>query len=244
MNIDFGYKILELKNYLSNNEFILLESLINNFDIELNEINGSLGFLQWSNEVQYQCSNIDNERYLKMSDSNNITYDDFCFLKKLNDEHGFGTDDYFNFLLTHKIDVLKTNEIYSLLSKSYNNILFDLFNKKIDQKFIDSLFGHINVYPEGSFIRKHFDRDPTNERIFTTIFFLNNDRKIEDGSILKLYTKDGEIEVIPNFKTCVLLEHTNFNYIHEVTKNLSKDIRYSIYSPFTINDYNEKLINV
>ena len=102
--------------------------------------------------------------------------------------------------------------------------------------------GNINVYPNGSFIRKHTDNDPDGNRLFTMLFFLNDNRTTEDGSILKLYTNDGIIDVIPDFRKCILIEHQKYNYTHEVTKNLSNNVRYSIYSPFTINDYNIKLM--
>ena len=43
-----------------------------------------------------------------------------------------------------------------------------------------------------------------------------------------------------NINKCVLIELQKYKYVHEVTKNLSKDIRYSVYCPFTIKDYKEK----
>jgi Rps23 Pro-64 3,4-dihydroxylase Tpa1-like proline 4-hydroxylase len=88
---------------------------------------------------------------------------------------------------------------------------------------------------------QHKDNDPDGKRLFTILFFLNSDRNIDQGSLLKLYTNNDVINVVPNFNQCILLEHQNYNYTHEVTHNLVDDVRYSIYSPFTISDYNEKL---
>jgi hypothetical protein len=244
MNLDFDYKIFDLENYLTKDEFVKLNTSLINFDVNVDEINSSLGFLQWSNDVENKVKEIDPIRYNKIVESYSLNYMDYCFLNKLNDQYGFNENDYFNFLLTHNCGLLKNNGIYDLIFKCYENILFELFNKKIKTNFKDSLVGHINVYPEGSFIKKHFDSDPNGERLFTAVFFINNDRKFDDGSLLKLYTKNGEIEVLPNFNKCVLIEHQKYNYIHEVTKNLSKDIRYSVYCPFTIKDYKEKLEDV
>ncbi len=73
------------------------------------------------------------------------------------------------------------------------------------------------------------------------MFFLNNGRTKEDGSLLRIHSKNDIIDLIPDYRYCVLLEHQKYNLTHEVTMNLSDNIRYSIYSPFTIKDYEEKL---
>lgn len=242
MDINFDYKIFNLEHYLSSDEFDKLNSLITDFDVDVYDIKSTLGFLQWSDRVQNTLKENDLNRYEKINELYSIDYNDYRYLDYLNSEYGFNEEDYFNFLLTYRNDVLRTNGIYDLLTESYKNILFEIFGLKIDPLFQNSLIGHINVYPQGSFIKKHFDSDPNNERLFTAVFFLNNDRKFNDGSLLKLYTKNGEIEILPDFKKCVLIEHKNYNYIHEVTKNLSEDIRYSVYCPFTINDYKQKFI--
>lgn len=243
MNLDFDYKIYDLKDLIDDYEFNRLENLIDYFNINLKEIKSALGFLQWSENVQNTIKDIDLLRFNRIDSEYQITYDDFKFLKNLNDEFGFKDEDYFNFFLTHPIQCLKDDGIYSILSNVYEKIIFDLFNKNVKNEHKENLMGNINVYPKGSFIRKHTDNDPDGNRLFTILFFLNNNRTIEDGSILKLYSKDGIINIIPDFKKCVLIEHQKYNYTHEVTENLSNDVRYSIYSPFTINDYNLKLMD-
>lgn len=242
MNLDFDYKIYNLGDLLGGDEFTRLEGLINKFNIDLKEIRSALGFLQWSNSVQEQVKDIDLLRYNRIDSNYEITYDDFLFLRNINDEYGFYDDDYFNFFLTHPIECLKKKGIYEILLKVYEGIIYDLFSKKVKEEFKSNLLGNINVYPNGSFIRKHIDNDPDGNRLFTILFFLNNNRTSEDGSILKLYTNDGTIDVVPDFRKCILLEHQKYNCTHEVTKNISNDVRYSIYSPFTINDYNLKLM--
>jgi Rps23 Pro-64 3,4-dihydroxylase Tpa1-like proline 4-hydroxylase len=215
---------------------------VHNFNIELNEIRSALGFLQWSDRVQNRVSEIDLLRFNRIEENYTISYDDFQFLRNLNEEYGYYDGDYFNFFLTHPIQCLKDNGIYKILSKVYQLILFDLFKKEIKDEHKESLMGNINVYPKGSFIRKHTDNDPDGNRLFTMLFFLNDNRTYNDGSILKLYTNNGVVDIIPYFKKCILIEHQKYNYTHEVTKNISSNVRYSIYSPFTINDYNLKLM--
>lgn len=243
MNLEFDYKIYDLDKLLSFDEFTQLENLVSDFDINFNKIKSALGFLNWSDRVQNKTSEIDLLRFNKIKENYEITYDDFQFLRNLNEEYNYFDGDYFNFFLTHPIQCLKDDGIYEILNKVYQSILFDLFNKKVKEQHKQNLMGNINVYPQGSFIRKHSDNDPDGNRLFTILFFLNDKRTYEEGSILKLYTNNGVVEVIPDFKKCILIEHQKYNYIHEVTKNTSNNTRYSIYSPFTINDYNLKLMD-
>jgi Rps23 Pro-64 3,4-dihydroxylase Tpa1-like proline 4-hydroxylase len=243
MNLGFDYKVYNLENLLDSDEFTRLGELVHNFNIRLNEIKSTLGFLQWSDRVQNRVSEIDLLRFNRIEDNYEITYDDFQFLRNLNEEFGFNDNDYFNFFLTHPIQCLKDNGIHSILTNVYEKILFDLFNKNVKNEHKENLMGMINVYPYGSFIRKHTDNDPDGNRLFTILFFINDNRDINDGSILKLYSENGIIDVVPDYKKCILIEHQKYNYTHEVTKNVSNNVRYSIYSPFTINDYNLKLMD-
>lgn len=243
MNLDFNYRIFELKNYLSSDEMISLDEKVKNFDVNLNEVKSTLGFLSWSNNVIDAVKENDINRYNKIVENQYINYEDFLFLSNLNEKYNFGFDDYFNFFLTYTNEVYKKVGIYEFIKTAYNNILFDLFKKKIKLEYQNTLLGNVNIYPKNSFIRKHQDNDPDGQRIFTLLFFLNGDRTKEQGSLLKLYDNDVEIEIIPDYRHCVMIEHQNHNLVHEVTLNLSDDVRYSIYSPFTIKDYNEKLIH-
>lgn len=241
MNLDFKYKICELKDYLSVNEMDLLSEKIKNFDVNLSEIKSTLGFLSWSENVQDKLKYHDNNRYENIISKQYITYDDFEYLSDLNEKYNFGTEDYFNFFLTYSNDTYKKNGIYDHIKNAYSNILLDLFGKQIKEEYESTLVGNINIYPKNSFIRKHQDNDPDGQRLFTILFFLNDDRAEEQGSLLKIFDGEDEISIIPNYKYCVILEHQKYNLTHEVTLNLVDDVRYSIYSPFTIKDYNEKL---
>lgn len=243
MKLDFDYKILNLENYLTDNEFTDLENKVNNFDVDLNKIKSSLGFLCWSKNVQDKLKEKDLNRYNDIINNQYLTYEDFKVLHELNEENDYHENDYFNFFLTYGNITFKEVGIYEHILKVYVGILKELFDKDVKSIYKDSLIGNINIYPKGSFIKKHQDNDPDGQRLFTILFFLNSDRTIDQGSLLKLYTKDGVIDLIPNFKKCILIEHQNYNYIHEVTHNLVDDVRYSVYSPFTIKDYEEKLLH-
>ena len=89
MNLDFDYKIFDLENYLTKDEFVKLNTSLINFDVNVDEINSSLGFLQWSNDVENKVKEIDPIRYNKIVDSYSLNYTDYCFLNKLNDQYGF-----------------------------------------------------------------------------------------------------------------------------------------------------------
>jgi Rps23 Pro-64 3,4-dihydroxylase Tpa1-like proline 4-hydroxylase len=244
MKLNFDYKIFDLENYLTKDEFLDLKNKVNKFDVNLDEIKSTLGFLSWSEKVQNKLNKIDPNRFETIIKNDYITYNDFKILNDLNNEEGFYDEDYFNFFLTYSNSTFKEAGIYEHLKKVYFGIITELFNKKVKKEYEDTFIGNINIYPKGSFIRKHQDNDPNGQRLFTILFFLNSDRTLDQGSILKLYTKDGLIDFISNFKKCVIIEHQNYNYTHEVTHNLVDDVRYSVYSPFTIKDYNEKLEDV
>jgi hypothetical protein len=88
---------------------------------------------------------------------------------------------------------------------------------------------------------KHQDGND-GQRIFTMLFFVNKNWNRDEGSLFRLYNEDSVIEVIPNYENVVILEHINFNLTHEVTKNISNKMRYSVFCPFTINDYNQMFL--
>jgi hypothetical protein len=243
MKIDFDYKLFRLENYLTDTEFTDLKYKIKNFDVNLSEIRSTLGFLSWSDRVKDKVKEIDLGRYNTIIENQYITFDDFQFLSNLNERYGFNNDDYFNFFLTYTNETFKSAGIYEIIKKCYLNILHDLFGKKVKVEYQDTLIGNINIYPKNSFIRTHQDNDPDGQRLFTILFFLNGDRTQEQGSLLKVYKQNETIDILPNYEYCIALEHQKYNLTHEVTKNLSDDVRYSIYSPFTIKDYEEKLIH-
>ena len=241
MNIEFDYKICELKNYLTEEEMISLDEKIMSFDVDLSEIKTTLGFLCWSENVQSKVKEIDYIRYNEIISKQYITFNDFQFLSELNKEYDFNDDDYFNFFLTYSNESFRKVGIYDYIKKAHNNIIFDLFGKQIKSEYQESMIGHINIYPKNSFIKKHQDNDPDGQRLFTILFFLNGDRTEEQGSLLRLFKQDDIVNVVPNYKNCIIIEHQKHNLTHDVTLNLVDDVRYSIYCPFTIKDYQEKL---
>lgn len=185
----------------------------------------------------------DSAKYRKLKEKNKIDYSDFIYLRDLNEKYDIPVDEYFNFFMHISNAEYNESILFDLIRKVYVGFLEKNYNKKIIPEYYNQMLGGINVYPKGSFIRKHVDTGVGADRIFTTLFFLNDDRKHEDGSILKIYTKDDVIDVIPNYQKFVVLEHQNFNYVHEVTKNVCENVRYTVYNPFSINDLNTKFYN-
>lgn len=224
---------------LSEGEYNEVSELVNNFNIDLNKVSSSLGFLQWSNKIQNAFKLKHPDRYGRMVTNGSYNYKDYQCLAELNKEIGIDEHDYFNFLMTYRTEDLMNSRIVKLYDIAFRNILKDVFKKEVIYDQV--LFGHFNVYPKNSFIVNHTDGPMANDRYFTILFFLNRGRKYEDGSLLKIYTENEVIEVIPDFNDIVLLDHMNYNYYHEVTENLVDDVRYSLYTPFKLDDYNNKL---
>jgi SM-20-related protein len=72
---------------------------------------------------------------------------------------------------------------------------------------------HLAAYPVGSFYTRHFDQfRETNNRIFSTILYLNPDWKPEDGGQLRVYNTEGFVDIEPKMGSFVcfrsdLIEH-------------------------------------
>lgn len=68
----------------------------------------------------------------------------------------------------------------------------ELLRMALNQRFFLGLFefeGHFAIYPEGAFYKAHLDRHAgTNDRIVTTILYLNPNWQSGDGGELKLWT--------------------------------------------------------
>jgi Rps23 Pro-64 3,4-dihydroxylase Tpa1-like proline 4-hydroxylase len=239
--IDFDYKIYNMCDVLTKNEYSEVESLVEDFIIDLNTIKTTLGFLQWSDKIQNGMIKNHPEDYKRIVGDNLYGYDDFKKLVVLNENIGLDDSDYFNFLLTYRNEEIINSRLFTLYDKAYKTILKDVFGKNVRTE-LPILFGHFNVYPKGSFIRKHDDGPKGCCRYFTTLFFVNKGRKYEDGSLLKIYKESDVIEIVPDFNRIVLLDHMNYNYVHEVSKNLIDDVRYSLYTPFNFDDYDKLLI--
>ncbi len=237
--VDFDYKVYKMYDVLSSEEYQEVSMLVENFEIDLNKINSSLGFLNWSARIQNEMKLRHPERYRKMIASNFYNYDDYKCLVDINKEIGLKENDYFNFLMTYRTPELMSSRIVQLYDKAFRIILKDIFKKEVTHS--DILFGHFNVYPKNSFIVNHTDGPTANDRYFTILFFLNKGRKYEDGSLLKIHKENETIDIIPDFNDIVLLDHMKHNYYHEVTENLVDDVRYSLYTPFRLDDYDNKL---
>ena len=66
----------------------------------------------------------------------------------------------------------------------------------LNRRFFLGLFefeGHFAVFPQGAFYKPHLDRHAgTNDRLVTTILYLNQDWQPGDGGELKLWTTPGD----------------------------------------------------
>jgi Rps23 Pro-64 3,4-dihydroxylase Tpa1-like proline 4-hydroxylase len=236
-----GYKIIDIGDYLSPNELNEYLNCIKKFNVDLSKIESSLDFLAMGSGVIKHILIEDSARYRRMKENNKIDYDDYLFLNSLNVKYNIPVEEYFNFFLHIANTEYNETVLFNLIKKIYVKFLEQHFNKTVNVEYVNNILGGINVYPKGSSIRKHTDTGVNSNRLLTTLFFLNKNRKYEDGSILKIYTKNEVIEVIPDYQKFVVLEHQHFNYVHEVTRNTSKNTRYTVYNPFSIDDYETKL---
>lgn len=237
-----GYRLIDITDFLSDDEINTYLHHVKNFSVDLDNIESSLGFLCMGSNIIKALLIEDQSRYHRMKEKDKINYDDFKFLKHLNEKYDLPIEEYFNFFLHIANSEYNRSVLFNLIKKAYVKFLESTFDKILKPEYFDEMLGGINVYPKGSFIKKHVDTGANSERLLTTLFFLNCDRKKEDGSILKIYTKDEIIEIIPDCMKFIVLEHQNFNYVHEVTKNESDNVRYTVYCPFTIDDLNTKMI--
>lgn len=74
---------------------------------------------------------------------------------------------------------------------------------------------HIAVYPIGSFYRKHLDNfQLSNQRVLTSILYLNQDWQTADGGQLRMYLDDDAMEIMPQAGTLVTFLSDRF--WHEV----------------------------
>ena len=213
-----GYKIIDIGDYLSPNELNEYLNCIKKFNVDLSKIESSLDFLAMGSGVIKHILIEDSARYRRMKENNKIDYDDYLFLNSLNVKYNIPVEEYFNFFLHIANTEHNETVLFNLIKKIYIKFLEQHFNKTVNVEYVNNILGGINVYPKGSSIRKHTDTGVNSNRLLTTLFFLNKNRKYEDGSILKIYTKNEVIEVIPDYQKFVVLEHQHFNYVHETPK--------------------------
>ena len=234
-----GYVVLNLKQYLSNEDLISYIDLLNKFELNLDNIKSDVNFLRINFDIS-TFDIIDSDFIKELHNKKYVTYSDYLKLVEINKKYNIDKLGYFNFMLTSS---QRIDDIKYYTNKVYKKILKEFYNLDIPEN-VNTLNGHMNVYPKHSFINKHVD-GISDAILSTTIFFLNTGRKYEDGSILVVYDKNGKkIEILPDYTNIVILNHTNINLEHEVTENLVDDIRLSLYNPLDKNYiYNPLVFN-
>lgn len=225
---DSGYLVLNLNEYLNDTELTELEYELDTFVLDLDNIKSSIGFLG----IDFDYSTLeekDIDFINRIFEQKYITYLDYLTLCDLNKKYNIEKNRYFNFMLA---SIQQLPNIRKYFNIAYVRILKDLFGVELNPNK-NLLMGHMNVYPKESFIRKHKDGDNTQSEILcTSLFFLSKNRKYEDGSLLRVFENSGEIiDIVPDYKTVVILNHVNNNLLHEVTENLIDDVRLSLYTP-------------
>lgn len=235
--IDFPYKVYNIKDYLTDEEILKFENEIDKFDVSQNNFKTPFSPLFYHNNLTDILKQKNPDLLNKIKHSGYYDYDDFKSLVEINKSISNYNEFYFNFRLSPLVFGFEKTYIHKIYEKVFVKIVENIFNKKpnCNQNFISSV---INVYPKGSFLSKHQDgEDLNNPRIFTMLFFINKNWDEKNGSLFRMYDeKDNIIDVIPNYENVIVLNHMKYNYVHEVTENISDKIRYSIFSPLSIND--------
>lgn len=235
--IDFAYKVYNIKDYLNNTEVLEVEDGIDKFDVSENNFKTIYSPLLWSKELMNILEEKNPDLLNKIISNNFYDYDDFKYLVELNKTILNYNELYSNFRLAPFVFGIEKRKIHQIYEKVFVKIVEELFNckEKTKRPYLPSV---INIYPEGSFLRKHQDgEDLNNPRIFTMLFFINKNWNEKNGSLFRMYDeKDNIIDIIPNYENVIVLNHLKYNYVHEVTENISDRLRYSIFSPLSIND--------
>lgn len=242
--LDFKYKIFDIENYLTKEEFKKYEDLIHNLDFDMSTVESSVGFLFWSPLIESLFKTTYASDYSRIMKKGKINYQDYLLLVELNKNHSnlILQEHYFNFMLCASLHEFINTETHSYISKAYGNLINDLFGKRVRDEYRDMIFnGNVNVYPKHSFIKKHVDNDPE-KRIHTALFYLNHDWKKEYGSITRFFEEDQIVEFIPDYRKIVIIETMKNNVYHDVTENISDKIRLSLYRPFNLSHYENGLI--
>ena len=259
MYLTEGYKTYSMKDLLDPMQyenFLECSKVWLQHGPDLNKVKSPLYFLQWSSRIQELFKAEHPEEYARIMEENSFDYEDYLKMVDINKIHGVNlpesainppndavmASDYFNFyLVSRPLQEDGDGEFPHLagfFQEASANILLDLYGKKglPEMGFID----HMNIYPKGSFIAKHHDgtvADENSPRLFVMLFFLCEDRTKEDGSVLRIFTPEGTVEIVPDLNTVVVLEQNKIDLVHDVTENLSDKTRYTIYCNFTKNLY-------
>lgn len=121
--------------------------------------------------------------------------------------------------------MLRGDHIVWLEDTSTNNALQQYFSRMnllrhaLNQIFylgLESLESHFSIYPAGTSYAKHLDQFQTKKtRKISSILYLNNGWKAEDGGELRLYLNNNEyVDIEPIGGRLVLFESERF--FHEV----------------------------
>lgn len=242
--LDFKYKIFDIEDYLTKEEFKRYEDLIHNLNFNMSTVESSVGFLFWSPIIESLFKENCKSDYERIMKKGKINYQDYLLLSEFNKKNSHLNlhEHYFNFMLCATLHEFNDTETHSYISKAYSNLIHDLFGKVVKDEYKDMIFkGNVNVYPKHSFIKKHVDNDPE-KRIFTALFYLNHDWKKEYGSITRFFEEDQIVEFIPDYRKIVIIETMKNNVYHDVTENISDKIRLSLYRPFNLSHYENGLI--
>lgn len=138
----------------------------------------------------------------------------------------------------NKIRWIDAKNKYEAEYLSFTNDLSEYLNRSLflGLKYYES---HFAIYEEGDFYEKHFDAFKNSKnRILTTVYYLNQDWKEENGGELVIYDANDNFltRVIPRLNTLVLFLSDKFP--HEVLP--AKVKRYSIAGWYRI-DKDEKI---
>lgn len=103
-----------------------------------------------------------------------------------------------------------------------NNFLYDIFKEFYDYVLDDLvIYSTTTLFTKDCFIDLHRD-GANNDRIAGILIYLNKNYDESNGGLLII---ENEEKIIPEFGNVVLLDYTQNNVQHEVTKVIEKDRR-------------------
>ena len=154
----------------------------------------------------------------------------------------------------------KTNIFNSIINQISTDAIRYLYDEDLND--YDEQKQHINIIPEYGVMGMHYDDTSGDDRDFTTIIYLSTEYRKEYEGLLKFYYSPfglsapsqissdpksvfkeskygtmGEYSIEPSYLNVVVMNHEiNDNVAglirHEVTKHLSAENRYSVYTTY------------
>ena len=98
-------------------------------------------------------------------------------------------------------EILWLDSAHATLAQAELLNRMDLLRTKLNQKLylgLRTFEGHYACYPPGAFYRRHLDRfADKGDRTVSVSLYLNTDWSETDGGKLRLFTNQGEVEVLP-----------------------------------------------